>query len=246
MSIVWFTFIAMTDYTKLVNACKKIPFKEGQLYQHALTQKMVRMRFHTKCYPVQEVEGAKSGPDITLVRETDTVGFEIKNKGAFEGGSIKMFYDRSQQRLVFPDTTSLHQKCLGDTRLYNGMNLPWYEGNYTVEDYQKVSSLFDREIRIPMTSASMSEYYRCRNVHYIQVEGYGLYHTGNDILSLGVPLFECTQYLRIRTSKHKRKLQTMRVPTDVVGDINYDKKTLHKSIYDLDSNLPPAITLVEE
>lgn len=90
----------------------------------------------------------------------------------------------------------------------------------------------------------MSEYYKSKGVYYIQVEGYGLYHTGNDVFNLDVPLFECKQYLRIRTSKHKKFLGNIRIPTDVVGDINYDKKTLIKSIYDLDNKLPINIKVV--
>lgn len=83
----------------------------------------------------------------------------------------------------------------------------------------------------------MIAYYKGKGVHYIQIEKYGLYHTGNDILNLGVPIFYCNQVLRIRTSKHKKKVAGGRVPTDVVGDINYDKKTLIKSMYDLDGKL---------
>jgi hypothetical protein len=230
----------------LVMQAKKIPFKEGKAYQHNIAQKMSKMRFDNKCYSVEEVEGAKSGADICIVREHDRIGVEIKDNGAFEGGSIKMKYDDSQKRLVFSDINSLHQKYLGNTILYNGLNLPWYEGKQTVEEYEPLADIFDKEVRIPISSASMSEYYRGKNVYYIQIERYGLYHTGNDILKLGVPLFECDQCLRIRTSKHKKKINNKRVPTDVVGDINYNKKTLKKSVYDLDNELPAAITTVEE
>lgn len=224
---------------KLVEKSRgKNSFKNGKIYQNRIACKLQNISINDKRYCIKEVKGAEAGADITILTEFGLVGIETKNKGAFEGGSVKMIYDNSNKKLIFPDCNLLHQYCLGEEIIYNGMNLPWYEKNRTVEDYYNVSKEFDKEIRIDISSLSMSEYYKRNNVNYIQVEGHGLYHTGNDVLNLNVPLFECKQHLRIRTSKHKKKISNKRIPTDVVGDINYDKKTLIKSVYDLDNKLP--------
>jgi hypothetical protein len=198
-------------------------------------------------YHIEEVEGAKSGPDIRIhIPSCDNIGIEVKNKGAFEGGSAKMTYDQIQRRLVFPDDYPLHRACLGDIKVYSGMNLPFYEGKITLADYMPVSETFDKDIRIPIPSTTMSEYYKQGGVDYIQIQGYGLYHTGKDVLGLDVPFFECEQFLRIRTSKHKKKTDGGRFPSDVTGDINYNKKSLTKSPYDLDLRLPPRMKQVGE
>ena len=225
----------------------KNSFKNGKAYQSQIALKLNTVIINDLYYKVEEVSGAKSGPDI-IIKGTPhgDIGFEIKTRGAFEGGSSKMEYDNSQNRLVFLNS-KLHQHYLGNTQIYDGKNLPWYEGKRDIESYINVSNIFNKEIHINLPINTVSEYYKNTRVHYIQVQGYGLYHTGNDILNLDVPHFECEQYLRIRTSKHKVKISNnIRIPTDVVGDINYNKKTLIKSNYDLDGKLPQSIKLVEE
>jgi hypothetical protein len=225
----------------------KNSFKNGQTYQHSIARKLEKICINEKKITVNEVNGAKSGPDINLYIENGLIiGIEVKNKGAFEGGSVKMEYDKIEKRMVFKDRSSLHQRCLADRVLYNGLNLPWYEGKKSLCEYKQVANIFNPEIRISLSSDSMSEYYKSKGVHYIQIEGYGLYHTGNDILNLDVPIFMCNQYLRIRTSKHKKKISGYRIPSDVVGDINYDKKTITKSIYDLNGKIPSVMKWVEE
>ena len=213
-------------------------FKNGKAYQHSTAEMLTKTSIDGKLCTVKEVSGSESGPDI-IVEATicGDIGIEVKDEGAFEGGSSKMEYDYKLKRLTFPHS-KLHQRCLGDEILYGGKNLPWYEGNCN----EKLSDEFKNDIRRELPTNTMSEYYKDKGVYYIQVQGYGLYHTGEDILNLGVPFFECHQYLRIRTSKHKKKLPNgVRIPTDVVGDINYNKRTLKRSAYNLDGNLPPSM-----
>jgi len=220
-------------------------FKNGKQYQHLVALLMSKIRIDDTCYPVEEVSGSKSGSDILMdIPPYGKIGIEVKNKGAFEGGSIKMVYSQPLEKLVFPEET-IHHHCLGDIQVYDGKNLPWYEGKRTTTDYKNNSVVFDKEVKMPILATTMSDYYKKNGVHYIQIEKYGFYHTGNDILQLGVPFFECEQYLRIRTSKHKAKIDGIRVPTDVVGDINYNKKSLKVSMYDLNGTLPPSMKVAE-
>lgn len=204
-------------------------FSSGKSYQHHIYETLSSMT----CQPhhVVEVDGAKSGPDIVLHVKDQCIGLEVKNKGGFEGGSAKMTYQGD--RLRFTEDT-IHHQLLGDQLVYDGKNLPYYEGKTESTDYNEVKHIFDKEISKGVPCDTMANYYKKTGVHYIQIEGYGLYHTGNDILHLEVPFFACEQRLRIRTSKHKKN----GVPTDVVGDINYNKKTLSKSPFDIERTLP--------
>ena len=231
--------IASTDSNIVVDQsmqhqhCKsrgKNCFSSGKSYQHHIYETLSRV---TMGHPhqVEEVDGAKSGPDIVLRINDQCVGWEVKNKGGFEGGSAKMTYQ--QDRLRFAEDT-LHHQLLGDQLVYDGKNLPYYEGKTDATDYEAVKHIFHKELSKEVPCDTMAMYYRNTGVHYIQIEGYGLYHTGHDILQLQVPFFACEQRLRIRTSKHKKN----GVPTDVVGDINYNKKTLSKSPFDIDRTLP--------
>ncbi len=214
-------------------------FKSGIQYQHSIYEKLKHITLNNEPCLVEEVKGAKDGPDIVLYHKDLKIGFEIKRKTAFEGGSKKMSYNG--KRLIFQDG-SLHDYLLSDRSIYNGLNLPYYESKKTLADYLPVKDIFDEDIYIDITNDTMATYYKRTGVYYIQIEGRGLYHTGDDILKLGVPLFQCNQRLRIRTSKHKKK----GVPTDVVGDINYDKKSLVKSHFDLDHHIPTMLQQAEE
>jgi hypothetical protein len=202
-------------------------FKSGKLYQTTIYDKMKNAGLQ-----VCEVEGAKSGPDIILYINDNKIGFEVKNKKAFEGGSQKMFYNKRTSRLEFCKET-IHSRILLDMIIYEGKNLPYYEDKKTLENWKEVQDIFSKDIHIPVNDDTVSKYYLESGVYYIQIEGSGLYHTGIDILNIGVPFFECKQTLRIRTSKHIRK----GIRTDVVGDINYNKKTLKKSNYDMDTDI---------
>lgn len=133
----------------------KACFKQGKIYQ----QKIVEKLKHLYEYDIQEVEGAKSGPDI-IIKNTSkgNIGIEVKNKGVFEGGSAKMFYDTIKNRLSFVDNT-LHQSLLGNTVIYDGKNLPYYEGKKTKEDYKQLQHLFSKDVIIEVPTNSMADYY---------------------------------------------------------------------------------------
>jgi hypothetical protein len=231
-----------TDANSIVNPIKvshgKNCFSSGKAYQHHIYETLSRMSMGHP-HQVEEVDGAKSGPDIVLRIKEQCIGWEVKNKGGFEGGSAKMTYRGN--RLLFAEDT-IHHQLLGDQIVYDGKNLPYYEGKMRASDYDAVKHIFDREISKDVPDDTMATYYKNTGVHYIQIEGYGLYHTGHDILHLQVPFFTCEQRLRIRTSKHKKN----GIPTDVVGDINYNKKTLSKSPFDIEHTLPYAMNGMKE
>lgn len=191
-------------------------------------------------YRAIEVEGAKAGADITLVSHSN-IGLETKDEGAFEGGCVKMTYNNNNKRLEFPQEAGLHASILGDNIIYEGMNLPWYEGKKTIEDWKAVENVFNKDVYFPASDNAVSEYYRKSGVSYIQIEKKGLYHTSIDNLHLDVPYFNCPEtQLRIRSTKHKRKDG---ICTDITAALQYNKRKLIKSPYSLDPDgvLPPTM-----
>jgi hypothetical protein len=55
-----------------------------------------------------------------------------------------MIYDTTGQRLVFNKST-LHSDVLGDKVIYEGKNLPWYDGIKTKPEYVKLKHIFGTE-----------------------------------------------------------------------------------------------------
>ena len=110
-------------------------FSSGKSYQHHIYETLSSMIGHP--HHVKEVDGAKSGPDIVLYVKDQHIGLEVKNKGGFEGGSAKMTYQGD--RLRFGEDT-IHHQLLGDQLVYEGRNLPYYEGKTESTDYDEVNS----------------------------------------------------------------------------------------------------------
>jgi hypothetical protein len=210
-------------------------FASGKKYQTNICGILNNLEINgIKCNAI-EVEGAKAGADISLISHAN-IGIETKNKGAFEGGCKKMTYNKIHKRLEIVDK-SIHKSILGDSIIYDGMNLPWYEGNKNMEEWSKVKSVFSKDIYLSANNNSISEYYRDSGVAYIQIENKGLYHTGEDPLNIGVPYFSCEIKLRIRSTKHKKN----GISTDVTAALQYNKKNIVKSPFSLDGILPPSM-----
>lgn len=219
---------------------KSKSFAAGKNYQTRVCENINKMECNGERFTASEVEGAKAGPDITL-KSHSNIGIETKNKGAFEGGCKKMTYNDTEKRLEIPED-SIHKAILGDTIIYDGLNLPWYEGKKSKEEWDKVASVI-KDFYIPANNDAISKYYREGGVAYIQIENKGLYHTGEDPLNLGVPYFSCEETkLRIRSTKHKKN----GICTDVTAALQYNKRRLVKSLFSLDGILPSSMKKVVE
>lgn len=187
-----------------------------------------------KCEAI-EVEGAKAGPDIRLISHSD-IGLETKKNKAFEGGCKKVYWNGEKQKLEIMED-SVHKTILGDHVIYDGLNLPWYEGKKSLEDWTRVKQVFSQDIYLPANNTAISDYYQKSGVSYIQIENTGLYHTGVDPLQFGVPYFSCAIQLRIRSTKHMKN----GISTDITAALQYNKKQIVKSPYSLDGILPPSM-----
>ena len=136
---------------------------------------------------------------------------------------------------------SLHKTIIGDRSLYEGKILPWSEGNHTIEAWKSVKPIFKDDIYIDAPKDSIANYYRLKGVGYIQIEGVGLFHTGIDLLELGVPFFECDVKLRIRSTKHMKK----GISTDITAALQFNRKTLPKTPFNFETTIPVVFSKQE-
>ena len=134
----------------------------------------------------------------------------------------------------------IHKSIIGNRQLYDGAILPWNANKRTAADWAAAEHIFKPDIYIDAPRLSIAEYYELKGANYIQVEGFGLYHTGNDVLGMGVPKFECDVKLRIRSTKHIKD----GIPTDITAGLQFNRKTLAKSSFCLDTKLPEGFTSV--
>jgi hypothetical protein len=114
---------------------------------------------------------------------------------------------------------------------------PFLSGDMTIHEWDGVKHKF-RDVYIPCRPTTIAEAYHQKNVHYIQVEGHGLFHTHEDLCDFGTAPFECTQRLRIRMKKHgkKCKLTGKHVPSSVMASFRPIFRSLRKSPVSLDSS----------
>jgi hypothetical protein len=203
----------------------------GMAYETQISNTLKRLQYQTKPILVGQTAGSKGVCDIPIQVGNIKTGIEAKNLGAFEGGCKKLYPTADGMRIL---EDCIHKSIIGNRQLYDGAILPWNEGKRTPDDWAAAEHIFKPDIYIDAPRQSIAEYYELKGANYIQVEGFGLYHTGNDVLGMGVPKFECDVKLRIRSSKHIKD----RIPTDITAGLQFNRKTLQKSPFCLDTKLP--------
>jgi hypothetical protein len=217
----------------------KNSFKHGNLYEQHICDKLKTLSYKHAPITVHSAAGSTAAPDIRTTVQVDgtpvNVCFEIKNGGAFEGGCAKFVPTPAGMKI---EKECIHKSILGDTIVYDGHILPWCEGKRTMEDWEGVKHIFGHDVYMDAAADAIARYYKEKGVYYIQIENMGLYHTGEDILELGVPMFACKVMVRIRSSKHKKK----GIPTDITAGLQFERTSLQRSPYDLDTQLPPCLT----
>jgi hypothetical protein len=203
----------------------------GIKYEMQISNKLKHLLYKNQPILVGETAGSKCVCDIPIQVGNIKTGIEAKNLGAFEGGCKKLYptYDGMQ---IMEDC--IHKSIIGNRVLYDGAILPWNANKRSAEDWAAAEHIFKPDIYIDAPRHSIAEYYELKGANYIQVEGFGLYHTGSDVLGLDVPKFECDVKLRIRSTKHIKK----GIPTDITAGLQFNRKTLTKSLYCLDKKLP--------
>lgn len=171
--------------------------------------------------------------DVVVMVNGRRIAFEVKNKNSFEGGSKVLKKDGTDGSLMLP--SGLFGNEDGHVP-WGGRTPSFIDGDKSIETWEKEKPFFRAEYR-PISMDAVRLYYKQKGSDYIQVEGKGLYHTGDDPLTLGVPLFKCLTKIRIRCKQHTSST----LPSSVQASLVFDRKRLTKSTHDLESRLPPCL-----
>ena len=175
--------------------------------------------------------------DVIIGWRGKKIGIEAKNLGTSEGG--QRAFQLKNDRLEIPDLprNRIHRTCLPSGFLpFEGRIPSFKKGDLSRETWEKEWDLF-RDQHIRCSPTAIADYYRMKGSSYIQIQGMGLYHTGDDICGWGVPLFKCPTRIRIRCKTHKGN-----VPTTVQAALNYHRDRLEKSPFCLiNGPLPSSI-----
>ena len=207
--------------------------RSGRTYEETIKLVLTRISLNDVKLEVKETTaGAGWGNDIAFTHGDAEIGIEIKNKGGFEGGGKTLKHDGTSWKVT---EDCFMKNVIGDANPYDGQ-IPACFADKNLSVWNREKHLFG-DIYIEKPGSTVSDYYREKGCAYIQIKGKGLYHTGIDILNLGVPLFSVPTMLRIRVTKHKKK----GVPTDVTAALVFKRKDIEKSPYCLETNLPPSM-----
>lgn len=207
----------------------------GKAYETMVAESLGKLRY--KNIPIivsRSTAGASDVPDIIFAVGRSRIALECKTKGAFEGGGKK--FETSEKGLVINENC-IHKILIGDYIPWNGCIPSYLKGDKSLETYEKERDQFPDEY-IDVPADTVAKYYAKKSIVYIQIEGYGLYHTGSDVLGLNVPEFICSSRIRIRYKCHGK---TKRFQMSVQASFNYNKSSLIKSPYDLLTNPPPEL-----
>lgn len=124
---------------------------------------------------------------------------------------------------------------------------PFLERDITYDEWSKIKHSY-KDIYASVPSSTIAKAYAAKGSHYIQLHGYGLYHTGENPCNFDVPYFECEQRMRIRCKRHGKKDETGKhVPSSVMASLCPKLKTLPKSTYSLDDikKMPNGVKLLK-
>jgi hypothetical protein len=207
--------------------------KSGAAYEEQCHNTLKNLIIHGEVPQVADIATSKKGTDISITLSGKIIGFEAKNKNAFEGGSKKLEYLEDGTLGIKNDC--IHKHVLQNKVIYHtSEKFPYYFNLKQLDDWKRVESTFKPDVYFDIPSDTISGYYRSVGTHYIQIQNRGLFHTGEDVLNIGVPLFTCECKVRIRTSKHIKN----KIPTDITAAFQFNKKTLPQTPFSLDGVLP--------
>lgn len=156
-----------------------------------------------------ETAGCSDLPDITI---DGGISFEIKSGNSTEAG---------QKKVVIVN----NKLDFNNQILWNGKIPSFLHGDKTKETWEKEKYMFEG-IYIDINNKKIiSDYYKNKGSSYIQIEHIGLFHTGDDVLKLNVPLFEAETKWRIRCKQHSGSS----VPNSITASLIFNRKTIMKS-----------------
>jgi len=249
------------------SSCGSACSRSGKAYEVLVANVCARLKspFMNKPLNTQspkDLGGCSIKQDITLNRKrVGDINVEVKSKNVPDWIQCSItpvvLNSRTQTRVRWVakqksyqphQVIAMFEDTINSVRVFEG-NVPSFLTNKrsTTHDEWKQECQKFKDAYYPIDSSSIAEAYRLRGVSYIQVRGHGLFHTGTDRCGFGVPLFDCSQRLRIRCKRHGRKcsLTGLNIPSSVMASFRPILSTLSKSPFSLDdikrvpSNLSP-------
>lgn len=211
--------------------------QSGFTYERAVHARLLTLLWKDESVRVSDPAGSsKKDHDLTVLNNGLTL--EAKTNGATEGGGCTMRLVNGSFQL--PEHSVLKSFLPPDLVLWGGRVPSCLTGDRSVETWLAEKESFKAPDRIPAPSSAIADYYKAKGTMYMQIEGRGLYHTGEDVLGWGVPKFEPSCEIRIRLKQHG----SSPVPQDCQACFNYKPKTLPPTPYDLmdPTRLPPGFT----
>jgi len=182
------------------------------------------------------IGGSGHGNDIEIMLPPHPViCIEVKhNSDEFGGKTFRLV----NERLELPD--SVMRSFISEDYFPFGGRIPSFlRGDRTIATWENERHSFGDEYINLDNLNGPADYYKSKGAHYIQVKGRGLYHTGEDILNLGVPFFRPNVVkIRIRAKRHHGRGVP---PTSVQASFNMKLRDLEASNYDIETNMPPKL-----
>jgi hypothetical protein len=234
---------------------------EGGKYEKVIHSVIKNTTLNGKPFTTQKEEdlgGSTSKNDIICnsnaprgcFRNT-VVGIEAKKANTPDWMQSKLEYSvkfkswRGSNNSKIPKTCrKIFNNLLEGMDIYNREIPPFVVERITHEEWLniKLSTKKWNDVRIPIPADTIKKLYRAKGCYYIQIDGYGLFHLGEDICNFGVPEFIIDQQIRIRTKVHSRKTANGFASLSVMAACQPKNiKQLVKSPYSLDDiNLLPS------
>lgn len=219
---------------KVFNVCKMLMFNNN------------------KFCTINKVGGFSDGHDLICMNNATKIPIEVKKSKTPDWMQMSLMYInncwQSKGSNKIPDiAVSIFNDILKGKTIFNN-NIPKFVNEkITHKEWTKIKYPDFKDQYIPCKPDTIAKLYKSKGCYYIQVSGYGLYHTGEDPCNFNVPYFECNQQIRIRTKIHaKNKNGYLRASIMAACQpINISK--LPKSNYTLDSldKLPVGLTKIE-
>ena len=211
----------------------------GKKNEQEVCEQLRRLRYRGEAIGVADPAGTnKSAHDTILtIPGMSPIALELKSSGTPEGGGSNLVYHDGQYDL--PKNPILREYYPVGFQPWDGRAPSCFKDDKSSETWEKERNSF-KAIYIDVDNTAVSRYYRAKGAHYIHVRGKGVYHTGEDPMGWGVPVFAPHCKIRIRAKQHKGTS----VPQDVQASFNFYNNTLEPSPYDfMDlARLPPGFT----
>lgn len=213
--------------------------ENGKLYEEKIRKVFEKYGFITKpcagCSHDNDIQCLYRLPGYS---EYVPLSIEVKNGPTPDWGQCTLtLSDGRLYPLITSNTyiSRLFRKYIHGM-IFNGKIPPFILNPITFKQWNNIKDDFRDEYYNIDNKITISNYYRSKNCAYIQIRNVGLYHTGSDVLKLGVPLFKCNTRIRIRCKRHgKRCPETGKhVPSSVTMSLVANLKDIERSRVSLD------------